>query len=217
MSSLNYVLWITRPTARFVRKPNLMQNVYRLGKRRTAWVAIPLAIALGVASALLWPQSPTSSVLVAKRDLSAGTVVSSTDFETTKAQLGTSASLYLTALPTSGVLVSRVSKGQLIARSNIAPSPLNTVLPTVLEFKDPLPSKLRVGSRVDVWATERNGEPAPIALECEVANLKAESSLGQRSSAVEVNCATEFLPNLLRSKANAAVLALVLQPTLLEQ
>jgi hypothetical protein len=194
-----------------------MQNVYRLGKRRTAWVAIPLAIALGVASALLWPQSPTSSVLVAKRDLSAGTVVSSTDFETTKAQLGTSTSLYLTALPTSGVLVSRVSKGQLIARSNIAPSPLNTLLPTVLEFKDPLPSKLRVGSRVDVWATERNAEPAPIALECEVENLKAESSLGQRSSAVEVNCATEFLPNLLRSKANAAVLALVLQPTLLEQ
>jgi hypothetical protein len=115
------------------------------------------------------------------------------------------------------VLVSRVSKGQLIARSNIAPSPLNTLLPTVLEFKDPLPSKLRVGSRVDVWATERNAEPAPIALECEVENLKAESSLGQRSSAVEVNCATEFLPNLLRSKANAAVLALVLQPTLLEQ
>jgi hypothetical protein len=194
-----------------------MQNVYRLGKRRTAWVAIPLAIALGLASALLWPQSPTSNVLVAKRDLSAGTVVSSTDFETTSAQLGPSASLYLTALPTSGVLVSRVSKGQLIARSNIAPSPLNTVLPTVLEFKDPLPSKLRVGSRVDVWATERNAEPAPIALECEVSTLKAESSLGQRSSAVEVNCAPEFLPNLLRSKANAAVLALVLQPTLLEQ
>lgn len=217
LTSLNSALWITRSSDGFLSEPSFMQNVYRLGKRRTAWLAIPVSIALGVAVALLWPQSPSSSVLIAKSDLPAGTVVSAADFEPMQAQLGQSASIYLSQLPGSGVLVSRVSKGQLIARSNIAPSPLATLLPTVLQFKDPLPSKLRVGSRVDVWATERNAEPAPIALECEVANVKAESSLGQRSTSVEVNCTSEYLPNLLRAKANGAVLAIVLLPTLLEQ
>ena len=194
-----------------------MQNVYRLGKRRSAWLALPLAVAAGAATVLLWPQSTPVSVLVAKRDLSAGTVLSPADFELKNVQLGDSASLYLNEFPGNAVVAYRVSRGQLVARSAVSPNPITTLLPTVLQFKDPLPSKVAVGSRVDVWATERAGEPAPIALECQVSNLRSETSLGQKLSSVEVNCTSEFLPSLLRAKANGDYLSLVLQPTLLEQ
>jgi hypothetical protein len=194
-----------------------VQKVHKLGKRKPAWLALPLALALGAATALLWPQSPTHEVLVAKTDLASGTVVSSSDFEKRRVQLGDSASLYAITLPADAVLLSRLVQGEMLTSSNLTATPLNTRIPTVLTFKDTLPANLKVGSQVDIWATEQAGEPAPIALECEVANLRAEVALGQRATAVEVNCLPEFLPTLLRAKANQAVIALVLQQTMLEQ
>ncbi len=197
----------------------MVQKVTKLGKRSSAWFAIPAAIALGVATALLWPQSATTGVLVANRDLAAGTVASNQDFSVARVRIGDSASLYLTKMPAGGVLVHRMAQGELLTRTSLAPSPLKTTLPTVLQFKDTLPVELRVGSSVDVWATEHadGAEPTPIALECEISNLKSESSLGQKATSVEVNCLPEFLPNLLKAKATQATLALVLQPTSLEQ
>ena len=192
-----------------------MQKIHKLGKRRSAWLALPLSLALGAATALLWPQGPTSAVLVANADLSSGTVLTSKYFSKTQVQIGDSISLYLAELPAGVVLTDPLVKGELLTRSELTPTPLTTLLPTVLVFKDPLPVGLRSGSRVDVWATEPNGEPAPIALECEVSNLRSETSLGQKAAAVEVNCLPEFLSALLKAKANQSALALVLQPTLL--
>ena len=105
----------------------------------------------------------------------------------------------------------------MLTRTNLIATPLNTRIPTVLTFKDTLPANLKIGSQVDIWATEQAGEPAPIALECEVATLRGEVALGQKATAVEVNCLPEFLPTLLRAKANQAVIALVLQSTMLDQ
>lgn len=194
-----------------------MQKVHKLGKRKPAWLAVPLALVLGGATALLWPQSPTHEVLVAKTDLSSGTVVSASNFEPRRVQLGDSASLYFSDLPTEGVLVARITKGELLTRTNLIDTPLNTRIPTVLTFKDTLPANLKIGSQVDIWATEQAGEPAPIALECEVTTLRAEVALGQKATAVEVNCLPEFLPPLLRAKASQAAIALVLQSTMLDQ
>lgn len=194
-----------------------MQKVHKLGKRKSAWLALPLSVALGAATALLWPQSPTSAVLVANTDLSSGTVLTPKNFSTAQVQIGESVSLYLAELPAGVVLTGPLVKGELLTRSALTPTPLRTLLPTVLVFKDPLPAELRAGSRVDVWATETNGEPAPIALECEVANLRSETALGQKAAAVEVNCLPEFLPTLLKAKANQSSIALILQPTLLSK
>ena len=202
-----------------LRQPFRMQKTYRLGRRRGAWLLFPLAIALGLATALLWPQASTSSVLIANHDLAEGSVVTAADFDSLQVSIRDSTSLYLAKLPTGAILISRLAKGQLLARNQLAPSPIRVLLPTVLQFKDPLPGGVRVGAEVDVWATERttSAEPAPIALGCSVANLRVESALGQKASAVEVGCAPEFLPDLLRAKATEAVIALVLQPTMLEQ
>ncbi|MCX8529557.1 MAG: SAF domain-containing protein [Rhodoluna sp.] len=196
-----------------------MQKVTRLGKRRGAWLAIPLALAVGSATALLWPQSASTSVLVANHDLAAGTVATAADFDTASVRIGDSTSLYLQKLPAGGVLVHRIAQGELLTRTNLAPSPLQTMLATVIQFKDALPVELRVGSALDVWSTEdaEGAEPTPIALECEIANLRSESSLGQKATSVEVKCLPEFLPKLLKAKATGAVIALVLQPTTLEQ
>jgi len=194
-----------------------VQKVRKLGKRKSSWLVIPLSLALGAATALLWPQNPAHEVLAAKTDLSTGTVVTSSNFELRRVQLSDSASLYASTLPTDAIIVSRLIKGELLTRNNLTDTPLNTRIPTVLTFKDTLPANLRIGSQVDIWATEQAGEPAPIALECEVANLRAEVALGQRATAVEVNCLPEFLPTLLRAKANQAAIALVLQPTMFDQ
>jgi hypothetical protein len=196
-----------------------MQKVQRLGRRRGAWLFLPLAVTLGVATALLWPQPATNQVLVANRDLSEGTVVRTSDFSLQAVKLGDSASLYLNKIKAGGVVINRLAKGQLLARTDLAPSPLQTTLATVLTFTDQLPVKLRSGSRVDVWATERvaGAEPSSIAQGCSVANLTSLSSLGQKSTAVEVDCLPEFLPLLLKAKATEATLALVLQPSYLEQ
>jgi hypothetical protein len=196
-----------------------MQKVTRLGKRKGAWLAVPLALAVGSATALLWPQGASTSVLVANHDLAAGTVATPSDFDTAKVRIGDSTSLYLQKLPAGGVLVHRIAQGELLTRTNLAPSPLQTMLATVIQFKDALPVELRVGSAVDVWSTEHaeGAEPMPIALECEIANLRSESSLGQKATSVEVKCLPEFLPKLLKAKATGAVIALVLQPTMLEQ
>ncbi len=195
-----------------------MQKVTRLGKRRGAWLALPIAVALGAATALLWPQGATTAVLIASHDISSGTLVSASDFTRGKARIGDSASLYLANLPAGSFLVSRIAQGELLSRSNVAPSPLQTQLPTVLQFKDGLPFELRVGSQVDVWSTEHatGAEPTAIALDCEVANLRSESSLGQKATSVEVNCLPEFIPKLLKAKATDSSIALVLQPTTLE-
>ena len=196
-----------------------MQKVQRLGKRKGAWLAMPLAIALGAATALLWPQPASTQILVANRDLSEGTVATATDFSLQKVKLGDSASLYLNRFPSGGVVISRLAKGQLLARSALAPSPVEATLATVLTFKDQLPIHVRDGSRVDVWATARaeGAEPASIAQECVVANLTYQSSLGQKTTSVEVNCLPVFLPMLLKAKATEATLALVLQPSYLDQ
>lgn len=194
-----------------------MQKVHKLGRRKSAWLALPLSVALGVATALLWPQSPTNQVLVATKDISAGTVVSTADFTSSAVQLGDSAPLYVSELPAEGVLVSRMTKGELLTRGSLIPTPIETLLPTVLVFKDAQPINLRTGSQVDVWATEQGGEPTAIALECQVANMRPETSLGQKATAVEVNCLPEFLPTLLKAKASQATIALVLQPTFLDQ
>jgi hypothetical protein len=194
-----------------------MSKVYKLGKRTSPWIALPFSLALGAATALLWPQPPASEVLVALENLSSGTVVDASNFTKARVQLGNSASLYLVELLDEGVLAQPIRKGELLTRADVTPTPLQTRIPTVLVFKDTLPARLGVGSQVDVWATEQAGEPMTIGLDCEVSNIRADNGLGQRATAVEVQCLPEFLPGLLKAKASQAAIALVLQQTLLNQ
>jgi hypothetical protein len=197
----------------------LVQKVHRLGKSRTAWLSLPLALLITLATLLLWPQTPSSSILVAQRDLAAGSLVSAADFQTRSFQIGDSASLYLAKLPGRSVLVTRISAGQLLPRNALTPNPAMTRLSTMLQFKDPLPTKLRVGAAVDVWSTANapTAEPVPTALECLVGSLATQNSLGQQTTIVEVECLSEYLPALLKAKASGASIALVLQPTLQDQ
>jgi len=213
------MLWITEPDGSQNQQSCLVQKVHRLGKSRSAWLAIPLALLVTLATLLLWPQTPAGEVLVAKRDIAAGSLLTSKDFEARRVQIGDSESLYLTALPAGGVLVTRISAGQLLPRNALTPNPATTRLPTMLQFKDPLPTRLRVGAAVDVWSTANapTAEPVPTALECLVGSLATQNSLGQQTTIVEVECLSEYLPALLKAKASGVSIALVLQPTLQDQ
>ena len=182
-------------------------------------MAIPLALLVTLATLLLWPQTPARQVLVAKRDLAAGSLASAKDFEPRSVQIGDSESLYLAELPTGSILVTRITAGQLLPRNALAPNPATVRLPTMLQFKDPLPTRLRVGAVVDVWSTANApaAQPVPTALECLVGSLATQNSLGQQTTIVEVECLSEYLPALLKAKASAVSIALVLQPTLQDQ
>ena len=190
-----------------------MQKPYRIGRQRTNWLLAPIGAAITAAAFLFWPQAQGQELLVASRDIPAGEVLTPGDLTLTKAQLGDSASAYLTAVSQGFYTLTPLAKGQLVARSAVAPNPATTLLPTVFTVKDSLPRHLRVGSEVDVWESSSTEIPKPIALDCQVQAILESKSLGTKTNELELGCLAEFLPELLKAKAGNAQIAVVLQPT----
>lgn len=198
-----------------------MQKVQRLGRRRNTWLAVPVAICLTVAVFILWPTNPQSLVLVANRDIASGSPLRETDFDQVSLPATLAGNLYPNSLPKGAQALVRIAKGQLLPRTAIALDTLDVRLPVVIETKQPLPNKLRVGSSVNVWATTPTStsasEPVAVALDCEIAAIAQDTALGQKRFAVEVLCEPDFFPQILQAQAANALIAFALNPTDLEQ
>jgi hypothetical protein len=198
-----------------------MQKVQRLGRKRTTWLAVPLAVCLTVAVFVLWPTSPQVSVLVANRDIASGTQLKESDFTPVAIPATLAGNLYPSSLPKRANLFHRLAKGQLLPRTSIATEAFDVRLPTVIETKQPLSNKLRVGSSVNIWATTPSStatsDPVAIALGCEIAGIAQDTTLGQKLFSVEVLCEPEFFPQILRAQAGNALIAFALNPSQLEQ
>lgn len=211
------MLWITRARLANNRHSCFVQKVHRLGKRKGNWLLLPLGAAISLSAVLLWPKPPSNLVLVANHDIAAGQRLEASDFSTRAVPLGDSASLYLGSLPANSFSFTAIANGQLLSRNQVSPSPTEALIPTVFNVKDSLPTRIRAGSQVDVWSAIQSQEPSPIALDCQVLSLASSSSLGQKSVEVEVGCLAEFLPQLLAAKAAKAEIAIVPEPTYLDQ
>ena len=193
-----------------------MKKVIRLGKPRILPTIAVLALASLGFTVLNWPKAGEHEVLVAARDIAAGTELGSADLAVARLSLGDSKSLYPAKLPMGAVAVHRLAAGELVSADSVAPGALDTRLATVLELHEALPRAVSVGAVVNVWATAKQGsiEPKVIAIDCSVGGLAQNSALGQQAFAVEVRCEPDYLPQLLAAKAAGDFLAIVPQPTL---
>jgi hypothetical protein len=198
-----------------------MNNFWRVAAKR--WLAVVAVAAICCCAALVvaWPRSNAKSVLVAAHDIAEGSVLKASDLTRVSMNLGGSQSLYPSAVATGVVTLHRLVAGELIARDVIAPSATQSRLALVIEFRETLPSAVRVGAPTDIWATpnlnQTAGEPVPVGLDCLVGGIHQSSGLGQHSTAVELLCAPEYLPQLLRAKASGETISLIPQPSLLDQ
>jgi hypothetical protein len=158
---------------------------------------------------------------VANRDIASGTQLKESDFTPVAIPSTLAGNLYPSSLPKRANLLHRLAKGQLLPRTSIATEAFDVRLPTVIETKQPLSNKLRVGSSVNIWATTPSStstsDPVAIALGCEIAGIAHDTTLGQKLFSVEVVCEPEFFPQILRAQAGNALIAFALNPSQLEQ
>ena len=135
--------------------------------RRRFWVdpRFAIGLVLVVASiagvgAIVVGSDHTTAVYTARRTLTVGDQVRSTDLIETRVQLGGAAELYL--VPASslkrGLLVTQtILAGELVARSAVAESSGSDATSVVVDVPGRLAASIVAGSVVDVWSARATG------------------------------------------------------------
>jgi hypothetical protein len=156
-------------------------------------------IALVLLAAAAWfansdSGSTTREYFVASRDLAKSTSIDGTTVESMQADLGASGGRYL--LADEGqlgkwFLTEPVASGELIPISSLASSKEEDCSPVILSLGSTLPSTLRAGSIVDLWAAQQSPTvdsiPYELALGAELISVREiDSGMGESQQKVEV-------------------------------
>jgi len=186
---------------------------------------------LGVALLLCWvaflavPSGAERSVevLVAKRNIFAGERVDSADFQTNAVILGEASQTYVSAgnFPLGATAARDVFAGELLTKTSIGLS-TTALTPLALQLNQALPSQIRAGCSVNVWATairlgQVEGVPELVVIDARVSSIKSAANMGQERVVVEVMVEQEFVPKLLLAQADGSIISLVLNPTLADE
>ena len=173
-------------------------------------------------SALVASQDQTMQVLAASRDLPVGTVLQADDFDTVQVFLGGLEGTYMAAadsFPEGAVAGNIIRRGELLARSDITEAGKLDRKPFGLDVQAPLPSGIRAGDRVDVWASLPNGqngygEPRRLLEAAEISELSVTDSViaGAAATRLLVLVDDSDLPALLGALSNQAKIAVVPNP-----
>ncbi|NBR77445.1 MAG: hypothetical protein EBT76_01390 [Microbacteriaceae bacterium] len=123
-----------------------------------------IVIALVLLATAAWfansdPGSTTREYFVASRDLAKSTKIASTTVERMQADLATSGGRYLLADEgqlDKWFLTEPVASGELIPISSLASKRQEDCSPIILSLGSTLPSTLRAGSIVDLWAAQQS-------------------------------------------------------------
>jgi hypothetical protein len=182
----------------------------RLLKRKTAAIRVRrnsiatrsktlIAFALLLLAAAAWfansdSGSTTREYLVASRDLAKSTSIDKTTVESMQADLGTSGGRYLLADEgqfDKWFLTEPVASGELIPISSLASSKEEGCSPIILSLGSTLPTTLRAGSIVDLWAAQLSPAvesiPYELALGAELISVREiDSGMGESQQKVEV-------------------------------
>jgi hypothetical protein len=158
-----------------------------------------IAFALLLLAAAAWfansdSGSTTREYLVASRDLAKSTSIDKTTVESMQADLGTSGGRYLLADEgqlDKWFLTEPVASGELIPISSLASSKEEGCSPIILSLGSTLPSTLRAGSIVDLWAAQLSPAvdsiPYELALGAELISVREiDSGMGESQQKVEV-------------------------------
>ena len=163
----------------------------------------------------------TEQYLVATADLPAGSTFEESQTSTISVNLAESNQMYLRSgeLPKGSYLLGPVRAGQLIARSMLASSIIDSRVPVVVQSDMDLPTGLVGGASVDLWVTpidsENNfGEPFGLVLGAEVAKvLEKNTMFADAKPGVELWVPTEAVGPILQAQAAGSSISLILRPT----
>jgi len=176
-----------------------------------------LAAALALLVSTNRPQ-PTVEYLVAKRDLPTGITLDGSAFTAMPLALGAVGKNYLAQLPTGATLRTALRAGDILAVDNLGQS--NQRFSVVLSPSQPLSSRVRVGSRIDVWFVAKAGQltavaaPVRVATGLEVRSIVKldaglSSALNAGLSKLEVAANEADLPALMSASADAGFISVV--------
>ncbi|KPN22138.1 MULTISPECIES: SAF domain-containing protein [Arthrobacter] len=185
-------------------------------------ILLVLASVAGV-SALLASQDRTTQVLAASRDLPVGTALKAADFDVVQVSLGGLEGTYVSAgdpFPQDAVAGNLLRSGELLVKADLTEADKLDRKPLGLDVQAPLPSGIRAGDRVDVWASLPNGqngysEPRRLLEAAEISELSVSDSVigGADSTRLLVLVEDQDLPALLGALSNQAKIAVVPNPS----
>lgn len=185
-------------------------------------ILLVLASVAGV-SALLASQDRTTQVLAASRDLPVGTALKAADFDVVQVSLGGLEGTYVSAgdpFPQDAVAGKLLRNGELLVKADLTEADKLDRKPLGLDVQAPLPSGIRAGDRVDVWASLPNGqngysEPRRLLEAAEISELSVSDSVigGADSTRLLVLVEDQDLPALLGALSNQAKIAVVPNPS----
>lgn len=185
-------------------------------------ILLVLASVAGV-SALLASQDRTTQVLAASRDLPVGTALKAADFDVVQVSLGGLEGTYVSAgdpFPQDAVAGNLLRSGELLVKADLTEADKLDRKPLGLDVQAPLPSGIRAGDSVDVWASLPNGqngysEPRRLLEAAEISELSVSDSVigGADSTRLLVLVEDQDLPALLGALSNQAKIAVVPNPS----
>jgi len=160
----------------------------------------------------------TEPVLVASHRILPGQTVSAADFHEADAALGPSRDAYLTtasALGRSPIATRTIGAGELIAKDAVADAKGATTTTVTVHTTQDVPSTVREGSDVDVWAAEaKEGggyeRPEVIVPHATVASVSRDAGvMGATDAGVELVVPRDDVAAVLAAIANDAALSVV--------
>lgn len=186
-------------------------------RRRTLILAIGLLLAaILVAGALLQQSSNTKVYLVANRDLPAGTAITAQDYREAELGLGAEAGVYLSRLAPGTVLAGSVLSGELIPRRAVLSALGPEVKPLRVTPSEPLSTRIRIGSRVQLWfvpkavGVEATSNAVQLLNNAEVLAVhKGELSMGKQIDDIELAVPSESLTAVITAIASAGYVSVV--------
>ncbi len=186
-------------------------------RRRTLVLAIGLLLAsILVAAALLQKSSDTKVYLVANRDLAAGTELTANDVQIAELSLGTAQGVYLSKFKTGTTLSSSVPAGELIPISATLESLTADIKPVRIKPTEPLSSRIRVGSLVQLWFVPKAQGLAQSSVAIKLlgntkvlAIHRGEQSMGQTIDDLEIAVPSDSLSAVITAIASAGYVSVV--------
>ena len=207
---------VPQAPAQRLKKPSWKDPRLLLG------LLLVLASVAGV-SALVASQDHTIQVLAASREIPVGSVLEADDFDVVQVSLGGLAGTYMAAaeaLPENAVAGTIIRRGELLSRADLVKAEDLDRKPLGLDVQSPLPSGIRAGDRVDVWASLPNGqngygEPRRLLTAAEISELSVNESVIAGANATRLLVLVEDgdLPALLGALSNQAKIAVVPNPS----
>ena len=140
-------------------------------------------------------QSPESQeFFIASRDLPKSTALDSSTVSVVELQVGEVREKYLSANQDQlgqWFLTKPVLAGELIPLSSIASTKEANCTPIILTLDSRLPTAIKIGSDVDIWAAEQSSSiesmPHEVALSAELIGIKVDNDgIGQANQSIEV-------------------------------